>query len=125
MNHHDTTRHTTYSQLLRLDQPITQLEEAAISQTVCQQELAVHVICRAQTAGVAGEAVGVGQDLHSADVEHLYDRGGNLMGTLGEVVDAEGDDEVVLRVRRTALKELKHLLMRGSRVSTLPVEASR
>lgn len=116
MNHHhkapqSTTRHTTYSQLLRLDQPITQLEEAAISQTVRQQELSVHVICRAQTAGVAGEAVGVGQDLHSADVEHLHDRGGNLMGTLGEVVDAQCDDEVVLRVRRTGgTCQLDHLL---------------
>ena len=69
------------------------------------------MICRAQTAGVAGEAVRVRQDLHSADVEHLYDRGGNLMGTLGEVVDAEGDDEVVLRVRRTGgTYQLDHLL---------------
>ena len=33
------------------------------------------------------------------------------MGTLGEVVDAEGDDEVVLRVRRTGgTYQLDHLL---------------
>lgn len=33
------------------------------------------------------------------------------MGTLGEVVNAEGDDEVVLRVRRTGgTYQLDHLL---------------
>ena len=105
------TRHSTYGQLLRLDQSAAQLEEAAVPHAVRQQKLAVHIIRRAQTAGVAGEAVGVGQDLHSADVEHLDDGGGDLVGTLGEMIDAEGDDEVVLGVRRArGTHQLDHLL---------------
>ena len=91
-----THNNNTYRQLLGLHQPVGQLIERGVAHRVRQHKLITSLVGYTQTTRVAQEAVRVGEDLHGAKIEHLHHGCGDLVRTLGNVINSESHDVVAL-----------------------------
>ena len=91
-----THNNNTYRQLLGLHQPVGQLIERGVAHRVRQHKLITSLVGHTQTTRVAQEAVRVGADLHGAKIEHLHHGWGDLVRTLGNVINSESHDVVAL-----------------------------
>ena len=85
-----------YLILLSLHESVEQAVEGAVAVDVADDEGVARLVNDAERGDRGEEAVGVGEDVQSAGVEHFDDRAGDADRLFRYVVDAERDDVIAL-----------------------------
>ena len=127
-----------YLILLSLHESVEEAVEGAVAVDVADDEGVARLVDDAKRGDGGEEAVRVGEDVQGAGVEHFDDRAGHSDRFFRYVVDPERDHVIALMcegrrnatiratccvVVKKALRESRHLFIRGSMNTMLPLVA--